>query len=62
MYKILKTFRGSPDGCRVLSYYEGDTLSVSVDFPQDLIDVALVEKWAQKVKPPVKKKAVRRKK
>lgn len=40
-YKILKTFPGSPDGIRVITYTEGD----EVEIPESLAIVALGEKW-----------------
>lgn len=59
-YKVVKSFRGSPDGCRVLDYANGTELTENTDFPRELISVALVEGWVEELKP-VKKKAVRRK-
>ena len=59
-YKVVKAFRGSPDGCRVLDYKIDDLLKENTDFPASLIEVALIEGWV-KVVVPVKKKAVRRK-
>ncbi len=48
MYKILKDFLGSPDGCRVISYKVGDVLKVGTDFSEDLAEVAVTEGWATK--------------
>ncbi len=48
MYKVLKDFRGSPDGCRVLDYEKGQALEISSNFSQDLADVAVAEGWATK--------------
>ena len=60
MYKVLKDFLGSPDGCRVISYKKGDILKVSTDFSDSLARVSVTEGWATKylVEPgkPAKKK------
>ena len=54
-YKVVKKFRGSPDGCRVIDFKEGDIVSENTDFPPELKEVALVEGWV-KVVSTVKKK------
>lgn len=46
MYKILKSFKGSPDGMQVIEYQEG----TEVELPASLVEVALAEKWAKKIK------------
>ncbi len=48
MYKVLKDFLGSPDGCRVISYTKGQDLKLGSDFSDDLADVALTEGWVTK--------------
>lgn len=45
MYKVLKSFKGSPDGYTVIDYSE-DT---EVDLVPDLAAVALKEKWVKKI-------------
>ena len=50
MYKVIKDFRGSPDGCRVIDYKKGQKLDIDTDFSQDLCDVALMEKWVVEIK------------
>ena len=64
MYKVLKGFRGSPDGCRVIKYIQGQFLEVNTDFSDDLCQVALVEGWVVEVKnaTPEKKTAAKKKK
>ena len=52
MYKVLITFDGSPDGCTVKTYEEGAELDHSA-FGDDLVEVALNEKWIE----PIDKKA-----
>ena len=42
MFKILKGFKGSPDGFTVIYFPTGEI----VDLPQSLADVALIEGWA----------------
>lgn len=44
MYKVIKDFKGSPDGMRVIAFAKGD------DFTHegDLLKVALAEKWVGK--------------
>jgi hypothetical protein len=56
-YKILENFRGSPDGCRVISYRAGEVWDAGIDFSEDLAEVALSEGWAEvlKEKKPAKK-------
>jgi len=64
MYKVIKDFLGSPDGCRVISYKTGQILTEGTDFSADLAEVALVEGWAIKYivepKKPAKKKAAKK--
>lgn len=59
-YKVIKQFRGSPDGARVLEYAEGQIVSVNTDFSADLRDAMLeegnVEPFEEK-KAPAKKAA-----
>ena len=55
-YKVVKKFRGSPDGCRVIDFKEGDIVTENKDFPPELKEVALVEGWVKAVRV-VKKKA-----
>lgn len=66
MYKVLKDFRGSPDGCRVISYTVGQDIKLGSDFSTDLAEVALAEGWVTKylVEPgkPAKKKTAKAKK
>jgi enolase len=50
MYKVVKEFKGSPDGSAVILFKEGDKLSVE-KHGQDLVDVALREKWVVAEKP-----------
>lgn len=42
-YEVLKDFRGSPDGCRVIDYKKGQV----VDIVDSLAEVALAEKWVK---------------
>lgn len=56
-YKILKSFKGSPDGARVLDFDGGAILEESADFPRSLIDVALAEGWIEEVEHAKPKKA-----
>ena len=49
MYKVLKDFKGSPDGCRVIQYTKGQMLEEGADFSRDLAEVALNEKWVKPV-------------
>ena len=60
-YKVLNTFRGSPDGCLVNTYSKDQLLEENTNFPKDLIDVALAEGWVEVVKLKVVKKKVTRK-
>lgn len=60
MYRILKDFKGSPDGGRVVLFSAGEQIAESADFPPDLIAVAIEEGWAEEIKAP-KKKAARKK-
>jgi len=48
-YKILKDFRGSPDGMAVIDYNKGEV----VDLVPSLAQIALEEKWAKEVSDPV---------
>ncbi len=43
MFKIVKDFKGSPDGYTVVDYTAGQ----EVDLPPALADVAQAEKWAK---------------
>lgn len=43
-YDILKSFKGSPDGCHTLQYNEGDK---EVELTDSLAEVALKEKWVK---------------
>lgn len=43
-YKILKSFKGSPDGIQVIDYTAGE----EVELVESLAEVALKEKWAKK--------------
>ncbi len=45
MYKVIKDFKGSPDGIEVIEYKEGD----KVDLVPDLADVAIKEKWVKPI-------------
>jgi len=60
MYKVIKSFRGSPDGCRVIDFGQGESLVENTNFPADLIEVALAEGWVKEVKPAAKKRAVKK--
>lgn len=64
-YKVIKNFRGSPDGCRVLNFVKDDMLVENQDFPMSLIKVALAEGWIAPAlatkKKVVKKKTVKKK-
>ncbi len=66
MYKVLKDFLGSPDGCRVIAYKKGEILKVGTDFSSSLAKVSVTEGWATKylVDPikPAKKKTSKAKK
>jgi hypothetical protein len=44
-YKILVSFKGSPDGCHAVDYAAGDV----VELTDSLAEVALAEKWAEPV-------------
>lgn len=48
-YKILKSFKGSPDGFTVIDYTAGEV----VEMVASLAVVALAEKWIVEVKTPV---------
>lgn len=43
-YDIIKSFKGSPDGCLVVQYNEGDK---DVEMTDSLAQVALAEKWVK---------------
>lgn len=47
MFKILKDFKGSPDGYTVIDYVAGS----KVDLVPSLAEVAVKEKWAKEVPP-----------
>ena len=63
MYKVIKDFMGSPDGCRVLAYEKGQEYEISTNFSEDLRDVALTEGWVveAEAKKPAKKAAKKEK-
>lgn len=44
MFKVLKDWKGSPDGFTVIEYKSGQI----VDLHPSLIDVALGEKWVER--------------
>jgi hypothetical protein len=44
MFKVLKDWKGSPDGFTVIEYKEGEI----VDLHPTLVDVALGEKWVER--------------
>lgn len=46
MYKVLKGFKGSPDGFTVIEYKEGQ----ETDLVPALAEVAIKEKWVKKIK------------
>ncbi len=48
MFKILKAFKGSPDGMQVISYTVGQEVELSVSLGK----VALREGWAEDVEKP----------
>lgn len=57
-YKILVSFKGSPDGRHAVDYAAGDVVELSAS----LAEVALAEQWAEPVAdgeelPPAKKPA-----
>lgn len=45
MYKVLKTFKGSPDGFTVNEFIKDE----EVDLEPSLAEVALSEKWVKKI-------------
>ncbi len=47
MFKILKDFKGSPDGYTVIDYVAGS----KVDLVPSLAEVAVKEKWAKELPP-----------
>jgi hypothetical protein len=47
-YKILKDFKGSPDGIAVIEYTKGDIVPLA----PSLAEVALEEKWVKEVADP----------
>ena len=47
MFKILKDFKGSPDGYTVIDYVAGS----KVDLAPSLAEVAVKEKWAKELPP-----------
>ena len=57
MYKVLKDFTGSPDGCRVIDYTVGQELEVNTNFSADLAQAALAEGWVTEAKKAPAKKA-----
>ncbi len=63
MYRVIKDFPGSPDGCRVIQFKEGDILTVGTDFSTDLMEAVVAEGWVVEHDPkPAKKKAKKAKK
>lgn len=46
-YKVLKRFRGSPNGYEVNTYEKGKILTEDKDFPMSLIEVAMAEGWVK---------------
>ena len=50
MYKVIKDFRGSPDGCRVIDYEKGQKLDIDTDSSQAHCEVAVMEKWVVEIK------------
>lgn len=44
-YKILKDFKGSPDGGRTVDFQKGDIVPEGPDLTPSLIETALAEKW-----------------
>ena len=44
MFKVLKDWKGSPDGFTVIHYKAGET----VNLHHSLVDVALNESWVEK--------------
>jgi hypothetical protein len=61
-YKILKDFKGSPDGCRTIQFVVGQIVTEGTDYSTDLAEVAIVEGWATKhIDEPPKKKAAKKK-
>lgn len=50
-YKILKDFKGSPDGCRVIDFKAGQIVTEGSNYSADLANVAITEKWAIKIEP-----------
>lgn len=55
MYKVLKDFKGSPDGIEVIQYVAGE----EVELVESLAVVALHEKWVKKL-PTVDREAAAR--
>lgn len=49
-YKVVKEFRGSPDGHTVITFKVGDDVDEG-EMGADLLKVALDEKWVAKSKP-----------
>ena len=47
MFKVLKDFKGSPDGYTVIAYAAGS----KVDLVPSLADVAVKEKWVKELPP-----------
>lgn len=50
MYKVIKDFQGSPDGANVIAFKVGDSMSPQ-KHGEELIKVALDEKWIVGDKP-----------
>lgn len=49
MYKVIKSFKGSPNGFDVVEFLAGTTVS-EAELPADLAKVAIREKWVEKPK------------
>jgi len=53
-FKVLRDFKGAPNGCVVVDYKKGD----EVDLTDSLAEVALAEKWVARIKESKSTKAV----
>ena len=64
-YEVIKAFKGSPDGCRVVEFKPGQIIEVGEDFSEGNLAAGFRNDWILPVKPaakPVaKKRAARRK-
>lgn len=63
MYRVIKDFKGSPDGCRVIEFTEGQILTIGEDFSNSLMEAVVVEGWvvAHDQKPAPAKKSAKKK-